>query len=90
MKRSIAYKIAKKLIDKGYLERYNDPNDYEIVRTRAGRHQLAAGSFSWELVCTKEPTYRFGCYDRASDIVKKDIALTNKSFTGELVIDEDN
>ena len=89
MKRSLAYRMAKKLIDKGYLKRYNDPSDYKIIRTRAGRYMLAEGSFSWELVCKTYPLYRFGCYERASEIVKKDIIITNASFTGELIIDED-
>jgi len=87
-KHSLAYRIAKKLIDNGYLLRYPYPDDYEIVRTRAGRHQLAAGAFSWELVHKIDGLCRYGCYEPASYIVKKSLVITHYSYTGDLIIDE--
>lgn len=85
---SLAYRIAKKLLDGGFLFHKDIPDDYKIVRTRAGRHQLAAGAFSWELVHKKYWACRYGCYERASDLVNKNIMISGDSFTGEAIIHE--
>ncbi len=70
-KGSLAYRIAKKLIDNGEMKG-SDPSDWEIERTYAGYWQKSAGAFAWELVSDRNSVWRIGCYERAFDIVKKE------------------
>lgn len=82
----LAYKIAKKPIDDGSIICDKNPSNWYIRRTRAGRHQLASGAFRWELI-HKDGFPSFGCYERASDIIKGNFVLTNYSFTSERIIE---
>lgn len=45
---SLVEALIQKFADAGH-ELPGDPDDYEIKRTRAGRHQRSAGAWSWFL-----------------------------------------
>ena len=84
---ALSRRIAQKLFDSNSLK-HGTVDDYAIVRSRAGKNQLANGAFSWNLVYIPNSHPGYGCYDRASDMAQHaSLCFYRDEVTGALVIE---
>lgn len=92
MQSVLTRQIVKICIDLGILQPEDAERPWFILRTYAGRHQLAAGTWSWSLQCSDRGNLsgRIGSHTPASDLVKaKNPGYYYDHITKDFVLAED-